>query len=203
MPFDKLRANGVGIPFDELRANGVGMPFDELRVNGWCELSFPGLTGESMDAWVRPKEHTKRLKPEDGCLPAACQADLERPVARFVPACHADLIRVGHAGVTDPRAQSVTAARGPGQRAVAVGQENAAFLRVGDVGQGGVGLGQVRLLATAQQQPQFRAGGAGGLVLKHCPRLAVETFIAAVAGAGGAAQVGPGGFQLQAGAPLT
>jgi len=34
MPFDELRANGVGIPFDELRANGVGMPFDKLRANG-------------------------------------------------------------------------------------------------------------------------------------------------------------------------
>ena len=43
------------MPFDKLRANGVGMPLDELRVNGWCELSFPGLTGESMDAWSGPR----------------------------------------------------------------------------------------------------------------------------------------------------
>ena len=53
-PFDRLRANGVGIPFvvslsnhernaggwhrgwpfDKLRANGVGWPFDRLRANG-------------------------------------------------------------------------------------------------------------------------------------------------------------------------
>jgi len=31
------------------------MLFDKLRVNGWGELSFPGLAGESMDAWSGPR----------------------------------------------------------------------------------------------------------------------------------------------------
>jgi hypothetical protein len=34
MPFDGLRANGLGMPFDRLRANGLRVPFDRLRANG-------------------------------------------------------------------------------------------------------------------------------------------------------------------------